>query len=217
MSRSPHAKKLIPCTPPLMDEEKFNCKREDNSTKFGGTSCEHWVLAYFLSKNINVAEPKVDNGVDLLIEKNGEGWKRGQIKKVVYQEGLDHGMKKRNGIEIRRSRFNFSLQSGGGSAPHLKNGRRQRTPEEIDYFYHVLLTCYRVMIWETPSHIFPIRPDGSFIQNKGVILDRESWIRKKADIDFKQYLVYNLYDPIIFKTYPDFFLQPEKGSLKKFL
>ena len=169
-------RKLVPCTPPLLPEEKLNFTREDNATKFGGTSCEHWVFAYFLLNQINIAEPMVDNGVDCLIEKEDEGWKRGQIKKVVYQEGIDYGYKDRHGVEVRRSRFNFALQGGGGE------GRRQRKPEEIDYFYHVLLTCYRVLIWETPSHIYPVREDGTFIQNKTICLDRESWIRRRKDL-----------------------------------
>jgi hypothetical protein len=211
MSRSSSAKKLVPCTPPLMEKEKFNFTREDNSTKFGGTSCEHWVYAYFLSNKINIAEPFVDNGVDCLIERENEGWKRGQIKKVVYQEGIDYGMKDRHGVEVRRARYNFALQGGGGA------DRRQRKPEEIDYFYHVLLTCYRVLIWETPSHIYPVREDGSFIQNKTICLDSESWVRKKAEVDYSKYLVYSLYDPIIYQTYPDFFIKPPTGSLEKFL
>ena len=107
-------RKLVPCTPPLLPEEKLNFTREDNATKFGGTSCEHWVFAYFLLNQINIAEPMVDNGVDCLIEKEDEGWKRGQIKKVVYQEGIDYGYKDRHGVEVRRSRFTFALQGGGG-------------------------------------------------------------------------------------------------------
>ena len=65
-------RKLVPCTPPLLPEEKLNFTREDNATKFGGTSCEHWVFAYFLLNQINIAEPMVDNGVDCLIEKEDE-------------------------------------------------------------------------------------------------------------------------------------------------
>ena len=215
MSRSPNAKRLVPCMPPLMEEETKPLSREDGTTKFGGTACENIVKAYFLSQNINIAEPHVDDGVDLLIEKP-EGWVRGQVKKVVYQSKLDYGMKSRSGVEVYRPRYNFNFQGGGGTAKHLKNGRRQRGPKDYDYFYHVLLTPYRQLIWETPVDIIPLRKDGNFICGKAPNLDRDNWERKKAEIDFRKLLVYNKYDPIIFKTYPDFFLKPEQPTLDNF-
>ena len=213
--RSPNAQRLVPCMPPLMDEETKPLSREEGLTSFGGTACENLVKTYFLSQNINIAEPYVDDGVDLLIEKP-EGWIRGQVKKVVYQSKIDHGMKSRSGVEVYRSRFNFNFQSGGTTAPHLKNGRRQRGPEDYDYFYHVLLTPYRQLIWETPVSMIPLRKDGSFIFGKCPCLDRDNWIRKKSDIDFNKLLLYSKYDPIIFKTYSDFFLKPEQPTLSNF-
>ena len=215
MSRSPNAQRLVPCMPPFVDEETKPLSREDGFTKFGGTACENLVKAYFLSQNINIAEPHVDDGVDLLIEKP-EGWIRGQVKKVVYQSKIDYKMNQRSGVKVYRSRFNFNFQGGGASAPHLKNGRRQRKPEECDYFYHVLLTPYRQLIWETPVSMITLREDGTFIHGKTPILDRDSWIRKKAEIDFNKLLVYSKYDPVIFKTYPDFFLKPEQPTLDNF-
>ena len=71
------------------------------------------------------------------------------------------------------------------------------------------------MIWETPTSIIPLRENGEFIQCKNPNLDRNSWQRKKADIDFNKLLVYSRYDPIIFKTYPDFFLE-EQTTLEPF-
>ena len=215
MARSPNAQRLVPCMPPLMEEETKPLSREDGFTKFGGTACENLVKAYFLSQNINIAEPHVDDGVDLLIEKP-EGWIRGQVKKVVYQSKMDYKMNQRSGVKVYRSRFNFNFQGGGGSAPHLKNGRRQRKPEECDYFYHVLLTPYRQLIWETPVSMITLRENGTFIHGKTPILDRDSWIRKKAEIDFNKLLVYSRYDPIIFRTYSDFFLKPEPSTLDNF-
>ena len=207
--------RLIPQMPPLLVEETKPLSREEGLTSFGGTACENIVKAYFLSQNINIAEPHVDDGVDLLIEKPG-GWVRGQVKKVVYQSKLDHGIKSRSGVEVYRSRFNFNFQSGGSSVPHLKKGRRQRGPDTIDYYYHVLLTPYRQLIWETPVDLIPLRKDGNFIHGKNPTLDRDSWIRKKADIDFGKLLVYEKYDPIIFKTYSDFFLKSEQPTLDNF-
>ena len=204
MTRSPNAQRLVPCMPPLLEEEKIPLDKQEG-VRYGGTACENIVKSYFLSKGINIAEPHVDDGVDLLIEKPG-GWVRGQVKKVVYQYKLDHGMKKR-GTEVYRSRYNFNFQGGGRSASHLKNGRRQRTPEEIDFYYHVLLTPYRQLIWETPVNLIPLRKNGYFIFGKNPSLDSDGWIRKKADIDFTKLLIHTQYDPVVFKEYPEFFLK----------
>ena len=215
MSRSPNAQRLVPCMPPLLEEETKPLSREDGLTKFGGTACENLVKAYFLSQNINIAEPHVDDGVDLLIEKS-EGWIRGQVKKVVYQSKIDHGMKSRSGVEVYRSRFNFNFQGGGRRLTLSSHYAKQRGPKDYDYFYHVLMTPYRQLIWETPVSMIPLREDGNFIFGKTPCLDRDSWIRKKADIDFNKLLVYSRYDPVIFKTYPDFFLKPEQPTLDNF-
>ena len=181
MSRSPNAQRLVPCMPPLMEEETIPLDRENGGVRYGGTACENLVKAYFLSQSINIAEPHVDDGVDLLIEKP-EGWIRGQVKKVVYQSKIDYGMKQRSGVKVYRSRYNFNFQGGGATAPHLKNGRRQRRPEDYDYFYHVLLTPYRQLIWETPVSMIPLREDGNFIFGKNLVLDRDNWKRKKQTL-----------------------------------
>jgi len=207
--------RMVPQMPPLLEEETKPLSREDGFTKFSGTACEKLVKTYFLWQGINIAEPHVDDGVDLLIEKP-EGWVRGQVKKVVYSNKHDWEKKQRDGIDVYRSCFRFNFQGGGGSAPHLKNGRRQRKPEECDYFYHVLLTPYRQLIWETPVSMITLREDGTFVHGKDVTLDRDNWKRKPADIDFSKLLVYSRYDPIVFKTYPDFFLRPEQPTLCEF-
>tara|TARA_R100000406_G_C3061036_1_gene111405 strand:+ start:92 stop:715 length:624 start_codon:yes stop_codon:yes gene_type:complete len=201
--------------PPLLEEETKPLDREGGLTKFGGTACEYLVKAYFLSQCINIAEPHVDDGVDLLIEKP-EGWVRGQVKKVVYDYHMDDGIFKRTGKKVYRSRFDFNFQGSGRTAPHLKNGRRQKGPENYDYFYHVLFTPYRQLIWETPVSMITLREDGTFVQRKSVTLDRDNWRRRPADIDFNKHLVYRKYDPVIFKTYPDFFLKPEQTTLDNF-
>jgi len=200
--------------PPLLKEEIIPLNRATGATSYGGAACENLVKSYFLTNQINIAEPHVDDGVDLLIEKP-DGWVRGQVKKVVYQLKLDHGMKKR-GNEVYRTRFHFNFQGAGRTCSYLKNGRRQRKSGEIDYFYHVLLTPYRQLIWETPANLIPLRSDGSFIHGKTLILDRDNWIRKKAEIDFNQLLVYQRYDPIIFQTYLEFFNKPQSNTLTNF-
>ena len=215
MTRSPNAQRLVPCMPPLLDEETEPLRRFTGDTEFGGTACELAVKKYFLSKCINIAEPHVDVGVDLLIEKPEEGWVRGQVKKVVYHLHRDDGIFKRSGREVYRSRFSFNFQQSQ-KVPHLKNGRNQKSPKDFDYFYHVLLTSHRQLIWEIPVNIIPTREDGSFIFGKAPCLDRDNWKRKPAEIDFNKYLIYHRYDPIIFKTYPDFFLKPEPQTLENF-
>ena len=214
MTKFPNAQRLKPCMPPLLQEETNPLSRKNGHTSFGGTACENIVKAYFLSKNINTAEPHVDDGVDLLIEKPSR-WVRGQVKKVVYQYKLDYNHKRDFGAEIYRSRFNFNFQSGG-NAPHLKYGRRQRGPETVDYFYHVLLTPYRQLIWETPVNLIPLRKDGTFIQSKCPVLDRDNLIRKKAEFDFNNLLIYSFYDPIVFKTYPEFFIEQKVNVVNFF-
>lgn len=215
MSRSANARRLVPIMPPLLDEETIPLSRENGNTNFGGTSCENIVKSYFLANNINVADPHVDDGVDLLIEKP-EGWVRGQVKKVVYQLKLDHTHKKKFGGEIYRTRFNFNFQSGG-SPLHLKNGRRQRGPHDTDYFYHVLLTPYRQLIWEIPVDLIPLRKDGNFVQGTNLVLDRDNWIRKKARTNYYELLIHSQYSPIVFKRYPEFFVNMDKPTIESFI
>ena len=215
MTRSVNAQRLVPCMPPLMEAETKPLSRAGGDTRFGGTACELLVKNYFLSKSINVAEPHVDVGVDLLIEKP-EGWVRGQVKKVVYQFDMDDGMFKRSGKKVYRSRFNFNFQ-GGGKRLGLSSGyTKQRGPKDYDYFYHVLLTPYRQLIWETPVSLIPLREDGSFVFGKTPNLDRDNWKRKPRDIDWNKHLIHSNYDPIVFKTYPDFFLKPDPITIDMF-
>ena len=215
MTRSVNAQRLVPCMPPLMEAETKPLSRAGGDTRFGGAACELAVKNYFLSKNINIAEPHVDVGVDLLIEKP-EGWVRGQVKKVVYQFDMDDGMFKRSGKKVYRSRFNFNFQ-GGGKRLGLSSGyTKQRGPKDYDYFYHVLLTPYRQLIWETPVSLIPLREDGSFVFGKTANLDRDNWKRKPRDIDWNKHLIHSNYDPIVFKTYPDFFLKPDPITIDMF-
>ena len=209
MSRSIKAQRLIPCMPPLMEEETKPLSRARGDTRYGGSACELAVKNYFLSRSINIAEPHVDVGVDLLIEKpEPEGWVRGQVKKVVYHLDMDDAMYKRTGEKVYRSRFNFNFQGGGKTAPHLKNGRAQKGPKDFGYFYHVLLTPYRQLIWEIPVGLISLREDGTFVHGKTQCLDRDNWKRKPADIEWRNHLIHCSYDPIIFKTFTDFFMKP---------
>lgn len=91
--------RLVPCMPPLLEDETGPLNRQKGDTSYGGTACEYAVKMYFLRQRINVAEPHVDEGVDLLIEKP-EGWVRGQVKKIVYQNDMDNGIYKRSGEKV---------------------------------------------------------------------------------------------------------------------
>jgi len=217
MSRSPNAQRMVPCMPPLLEEECIPLSRENGDTRFGGTACEVAVKNYFLLRSINIAEPQVDVGVDLLIEKP-EGWVRGQVKKVVYQNRIDRGLFERSGKKVYRSNFQFFFNNGRLSPKGnwLRNGRNQKSPKDFDYFYHVLLTPYRQFIWEIPVSLIPLREDGTFITANSVTLDRDNWKRKKANIDWKKHLIQSSYDPIVFKKYPDFFSRPEPITLDMF-
>ena len=212
MTKSTNAQRVKPCMPPLLEVEtnplSSHLTRKEGLTAFSGNTCETLVKSYFLSKGVNVAEPSVDNGVDLLIEKP-EGWVKGQVKKVVYRTKLDWGMSKR-GKEIYRSCFTFPFQGSGGE------NKRQRKFGDTDYFYHTLITPYRQLIWEVPQTLVPLRKNGEYVQCKNPTLDRDNWIRKKADFDFTDLLIYSFYDPIVFKTYPQFFLE-EKVNIFDFM
>ncbi len=212
MGRSPNAQRLVPCMPPLLEEELKPFSKELST--YGGTACENVMKAYFLSKHINIADPHVDDGVDLLVKKP-EGWVRGQVKKVVYHPKIDYIHKKNFGNKIIRNYYSFKFQ-GGGQPSGTTTIRRQRGPTEIDVFYHVLLTPYRQLIWETPVGLIPLREDGNFIDSKDVCLDRDNWRRKPREINFNKLLVSSRYDPIIFKTFHDFFMKPEPPTLCNF-
>lgn len=196
----PKSARIIPVMPPFLEEEIRASGNKYSS--FSGTACEHIVKTYFLSKNINTTTPDVDDGVDLLIQKP-EGWVRGQVKKIVYESKLDYEHKHKFGNKIYRSKFSFNFQ------PTTKLSK-QRTPSEIDYFYHVLLTPCRQLIWETPANIIPLREDGTFVSKKCVVLDRNNFTRGDAEIDLRKFVISAKYESSIFEEYPDFF-SPNKN------
>ena len=176
--------------PPLLKEELVPF---DINTIMIGTSCENIIKSYLLSIGLNVAEPHVDFGVDILV-KMENSWKTAQIKKVIK--------KNRNGFV----RFNFPFQpiasckvkDGGGYC-----GSRVG-PNDLDYFYHVLLTPLRQLIWEIPSHEIGLRDDGTFRTSSEVTLDKISKSLKPA-INFKSFLIDAKYNIKVFEEYPDFF------------
>jgi len=194
-ARPESERNIQPCMPPLLPEERNPAGHKYAS--FSGRSCENIIIAHFLYNKINCAVPIVDDGADLLIEKTPSLWSRGQVKKVVHTEKLDRGMKKSSGVEVYRDTYDFFFQT---------NGSGTRSKKEIDFFYHVLLTPLREIIWETPSSIIPTRENSdAFIGNKTAVLDRSGWIRKKVEINWREQIISAKYDPKIIQHYPSFF------------
>lgn len=168
--------------PPLLQEET-----EALNTQFSGLLCENIVKTYFISKQINIATPDVDNGVDFLILKP-EQIVRAQVKKVVYTLKRDKAM------------FCFNYQSSAA-----KN-RKQKLSGKVDCFYHVLATPYRQLIFETPETMIPLRENGEYIHGRCAVLDRDSFIRKKSACNYNQLLIHSQYHPLVYQSFPTFFI-----------
>ena len=181
-----------PTMPPLLKEELTPF---DINSIMIGTSCENIIKSYLLSVGLNVAEPHVDFGVDILV-KMETGWKKAQVKKVIK--------KNRKGF----IRFNFPFQPIGSCRVHPENGGYRGTrvgPNDLDYFYYVLLTPLRQLIWEVPSYEIGLRDDGTFRTSSEITLDKVSNSRKAA-MNFKSFLLDAKYNIKVFEEHPDFFI-----------
>ena len=200
------SRRVVPCMPPMLEEEKIPLINTD--TGYGGSACENAIAMFLLSQKINCAQPTVDEGADLLVEK-GDKWQKAQVKKIQYINQLDNRYSSRHGSKRYREMYGFKFQRSGGQG-------KQRTIDEIDVFYHTLFTCYRMLIWEIPASIVPLREDGkTFINIIRGTLDRSSSHKQKSSwIDLKKHLIYTRYDPIIFTKFPDFF--GKKSNLESF-
>ena len=190
--------RIVPVMPPLLEGEiikDFNAKNCD--TSFNGGACEKAVEMYLLRNKINYSIPHIDQGIDLVIEE--EGLERAQVKKVVYKHSLDYGMKKR-GIIKHRAIFDFRFQTSGNNSP-------PRTKENTDVFYHVLMTCWRTLIFKVPTIGLTTNPDGAFAKMKNPCLDRASIQRRRQEgTDIRSCLVSAEYSKQVYQHYPEFFL-----------
>ena len=168
--------------PPLLEVEKIVL-----NTQYSGLLCENIVKSYFLSKQINVAVPDVDDGVDLIVFRD-DRYDKIQIKKVV--------------TKLRKDllTYSFSYQGSGGGF------KKQKVAGNVDFFYHVLVTPLRQLIYETPENIIPLRENGEYTHCKDAVLDRDSWVRKKADYNINDLLIHAHYDPLIYQSFPTFFV-----------
>ena len=66
--------------PPLLEEEKQKLGKGPQAAEYMGSAGELLTQFYFSLNSINTAEPKVDCGADLLVEKGPNDWKRAQVK-----------------------------------------------------------------------------------------------------------------------------------------
>ena len=181
--------------PPLLEEEIIP---SGVSSLLAGTSCENIVSGYLLLKGMNISEPYVDVGVDLLVEMD-DGWKKAQVKKVIK--------KVQNGHQYHY----FSFQRNGA----LKGLVSAIGPKEIDYFYHVLVTPLRQLIRQISSSYVGLKENGTFRTGCSAVLDRFRDSRpSKTTIDFQSFLVDAKYDTKVFQEYPEFF---NPSTLNNFL
>lgn len=205
---------IQPIMPPLMPEEfDKDFDRRNSDTIFAGKAAEHIVATYLLKNKINFAEPVVDQGNDWWVDSGVPGKvDRAQVKKVVYKYKKDLGMLKRNGEEVYRHMFDFRFQSSGqkNPAPGYLQGRRQYGPEDIDVFYHVLVTPLRELIWKIPSSVIPCNPDdGYFVQSKSPVLERPFRQRKRPSFDLRGCLISAQYNAKLIAANIDFFSQKQ--------
>ena len=180
-------------TPPLLEEEIVHCKKSDekNLTNYAGKVCEDLVKSYCAENRWNVAEPEIDMGIDLLINRSNR-WDKVQVKKVVFWE-TDYGLMTQK----------FQFQSGGISKD-VRLRHRQSSPDDFDSFIHVLSTPYRQLIFETPVDQIPLKKDGTFIQSRGTVITQNYKKAPKGYVDWGQNMVRCLYHPKLFLTFPEF-------------
>ena len=124
--------------PPLLDVE--NQKTSKKNTTLIGESCESCVISLLTLQGHNVSRPLVDSGVDLIVVKDGK-YLKCQVKKVVRD---------------KRGSYRFFFY------------KRNSNYEDIDIFYHVILTPLRQLIFETPGDMIP--PGGRQVD---LFLDRD--------------------------------------------
>lgn len=190
---------VLPLMPPLLEEEIY-VKSSSLDQLYAGSSCENVVASHLLFSGYNVALPQVDTGIDLLVEKEHGNWYRAQVKKVT------HRYRKRE-LKTQLKEYDVYYFPYNGSTYSLSQNN-------VDYFYHVLKTSLRELIWEIPSNLVPTRDDGSFIYHKDVILDTISKRHTEPDIDVSKYLISSKYDQKIINTYSHFF---NKHTINNFI
>ena len=189
--------RIVPVMPHLLPEERIkNFDAVGQGAKFNGSACEKAVEMYLLRNKINYSIPHIDQGIDLMV--NEKGLERAQIKKIVHKERT-HPQLKKKGIMRKYDTFDFKFQASGNTSP-------PRTKENTDVFYHVLMTCWRTLIFKVPTIGLTTNPDGAFAKMKNPCLDRPSTLRRRQEgTDIRTCLVSAEYDIMVFQKYPEFF------------
>jgi len=205
---------MIPAVmPPLLAEEHDpNFNRKNSDTVFVGKACEYIVGKYFLKNKINFGEPLVDQGTDWWVDEGGKIL-RAQVKKISWKLKTDSGIRKRTGKIVKRQSFDFRFQTSGSKKDETKNFYG---PNDIDVFYHVLVTPLRELIWRIPSSLVSTDKNGYFVQSQSATLDRQFVERKKQMYDLRGSLISAMYDARLVEEYPDFFLPPQQQTVMDF-
>jgi hypothetical protein len=171
MSSPRHKMQINAITPPLLPEE-----RETIGTQYSGHWCESIIESYFTSKQIKVARPTIDDGIDFMIKKP-EGWRSAQVKKIV--------------IRTTRELDYFRCYFQG----RFKSSYTKKCKGDTDYFYHVLATPYRQLIFETPESLVPTNKEGVYAQGVSPALTRSYHLRRIPRLHMQNQLVSALYAP----------------------
>jgi len=157
--------------PPYRDDER---SETDRHTTYSGRASELAVRS-FLAAHARAAGP-IDadvEAVDLIVDHS----RRTQVKKAVRTPA---------------GGFVFPFQN--------VTGRRQYGPETVDLFFHVIITRYRQLIFETPAADVPLRPDGTFTPSIEAQLETDYHVRKRPLIEMRQRCVQQLLDPALFSS-----------------
>jgi hypothetical protein len=188
-------KQIIPAVmPPLLPEERTLLT---SKSSYSGEACVSEVLKYCQMKEINTSVPHIDEGVDILIEESRNKWKSAQVKKI--------GFRFRHGAQ----RYEFKFQGDN----------TEYSDKDIDVFFHVLMTHYRTLIWQSDSKYVPRRKNGSFVKNTNLILDRpKAKLTPSAKCQFqeKPVLLYAMYHPTIIIQNLQFF-NPSSTSIEQYI
>lgn len=173
---------IQPVMPPLFDEEKLILTEK---TSFAGETCTSIVMSVLQRKGINTSNPHIDEGEDILVKVGRNQWKTGQVKKIVYKQ--------------KEQRYEFKFQSAN---------KTDYSEHDLDFYFHVVMTHYRTLIWQTDTKHIPKRPDGTFVKNTNLILDRPKVkrpISSKSQFPDRPQLIYEQYHPEVFRKNITFF------------
>jgi hypothetical protein len=146
-------------------------------SSYAGTAAELAVRSWLTFNGRTSAVPEVDReGVDLWVD----GHRRAQVKKVVRRGPYGHS---------------FFWQS-------THRSRRKYSRGDIDLFYQVIMTDLRLLIFEIPSTVLPVKSSGEFAISTEINLCGEFHQRKVAAFDPRNYCVHRVFAPALLTEWP---------------